>query len=503
MRVARPLSAIAALVAGALLPAAAHAAATPQIAAFDRHNGTNFDIGLVNTSTGGSLLVPSSVNTAADEFHPALSPDGRYLVFTRATLVPQPDGDIVPPAQREVLMLDRQTGTIRVPITGRQDAGAGATIVSAGTASFLSYGMQVDPSNRSGRLIHVAGGFDPASSPPAFKFNSSFSAGDLDFIEAQPETNTVVDVPHAAVHFRQSKLIRATQLLRFDQGSGSDISSNAFLFAGTQSGSNITNVDVLSLGGGFPRHATPRTPDGHVALDTTTTGPPNIRTIQFPGATNTDAAPNPINTSAAERMPAWSADGTQLGFIRTTTGATPRRQVLVYDGTQGVQTIQNPAVDIGPDAAGSKLRAFQTNYGGLSLAPASSSDSVIVSCGISCSGTLSGGGATGSGIALTPTVSTTTRIGIIVARRTGTRRLFGRRVARIKAVGRVPLGKATKRRPLFRWNGRVNGRRLRAGTYVLTFRALTSRGRILATSNSLQFRINKRGKISGVRRLNR
>jgi Tol biopolymer transport system component len=85
----------------------------------ERHNGAmGFDIGLVNAATGATVFVPGAVNTAADEFHPALTPDGRFLVFTRATLVGQPDGDVVPPATRELLMLDRQTGQVRNPSAG-------------------------------------------------------------------------------------------------------------------------------------------------------------------------------------------------------------------------------------------------------------------------------------------------------------------------------------------------------------------------------------------------
>ena len=78
--------------------AAPASAATPVIAAFERYvPGSGFDIGLVNAQTGRTLVVPSSVNTAADEFHPALTPDGRFLVFTRATLVSQPDATLFRP----------------------------------------------------------------------------------------------------------------------------------------------------------------------------------------------------------------------------------------------------------------------------------------------------------------------------------------------------------------------------------------------------------------------
>ena len=105
-------------------------------------------------------------------------------------------------------------------------------------------------------------------------------------------------------------------------------------------------------------------------------------------------------------------------------------------------------------------------------------------------------------VPLKPRVSTTTRsqtIGIFVVRVKGKRKLLGRTVPRIKQVGRVPLGKTRKGRNLFRWNGKVNGRRLKPGTYLLTFRALR-RERVVSTSGSVRFTVTKTGRIRGARR---
>ena len=109
-------AALLAMVGLATVPAAATAA--PLIAAFEHYvPGQGFDIGLINATTGASIAVPSGVNTDKDEFHPALTPNGRVLVFTRATLVAQPDGDVVPPATREAILKDRQTGDPSPPPT--------------------------------------------------------------------------------------------------------------------------------------------------------------------------------------------------------------------------------------------------------------------------------------------------------------------------------------------------------------------------------------------------
>ena len=86
-------------------------------------------------------------------------------------------------------------------------------------------------------------------------------------------------------------------------------------------------------------------------------------------------------------------------------------------------------------------------------------------------------------IPLSPVLNLTKKgqtVGIFVARVTGTRKLLGRRTPRIRVVGRVPLGATVKGVNRFRWNGEVNGKRLSAGTYLLTYRAL-KKGGVLST----------------------
>ena len=109
----------------AALPASAPAAGL--IAAYDRYEtGKGFEIGLVNASTGTRLTVAPGVNTGADELHPALSSDGRYMLFERMQLLPKLNGDIVAPTARTLFMLDRQTGVITTLATGN-GAPAGPT----------------------------------------------------------------------------------------------------------------------------------------------------------------------------------------------------------------------------------------------------------------------------------------------------------------------------------------------------------------------------------------
>ena len=94
---------------------------------------------------------------------------------------------------------------------------------------------------------------------------------------------------------------------------------------------------------------------------------------------------------------------------------------------------------------------------------------------------------------------TGTKVGILIARIIGTKRLLGRTVPRISVVGRVPLGAAKRGTNRFPWNGRVNGRRMPRGTYLLTFRSLNAKGRILSTSRSVRFTVTASGRITGAR----
>jgi hypothetical protein len=495
-----------AALAATLVLAAQASAVTPMVAAYDQYVvGKGFDIGLVNTATGRSLVVPGSVNTTADEFHPALTPDGRFLVFTRATLVPQPDGDVVPPASRVALMLDRQTGQIGVPFSGRSsEPGAGATIVATG-AGVLAYGLRQERSQPGASQALVAGRFGSGIFQASSLAGSSVSSLGINSPSSEPE-GTFSDVPHAAVGIRSNRFLKVVTYARFDQGTGDLGLVRTRLQEHPLTSASPSNSLTLPSDA-FPRHATPRVGDGHVALDQLTnpfadTGA-DIATIQFPGDSVASLMPAPVFSGRDERTPAWSPDGTQLAFVRATIphSATTRRELLVFDSTTGVQAIVNPGIDLGTEAPTFELRAFQHTWGGLSLGATSAADSVFVSCGTACSSVLEGPAATGPGVELTPTLGTATRVsvGIIIARIAGTRRLFGRRVPRIRAVGKVPLGATRSRRPRFRWNARVNGRRLAPGNYLLTFRALSSRNRVLATSRSIRFRLTAAGRVTGAR----
>ena len=469
-----------AMAAAAAAPVAAQAAGL--IAAYERYEtGRGFEIGLVNASTGARLTLPAGVNTTDDELHPSLSVDGRYLTWVRMRLLPKLNGDIPVPSERTLFILDRQTGTITAQNTG-SGAPAGPSFANR-TNRTLTWGVR--PHNTTCCILK----FQAISADNTISGSTGFPFG---FVPA-PAGQTL-DGAHVAMDS-----VPVTNLgvswVSTDANSGALLNGATTLVGLRQGGQLRADFgDAASP----TSHPVFRRGDQYVALDKTTGSDADIQTIAFPDETALTPAPAPITTSDPERTPAWSPGGLQLGFVRTTGG---RRVLPLFDLTPGIQTILNPPIDLGADAPTPQTRAFQSSWGGLSIAESSALDVPVVTCTTTCLLRLQTTSPTR--VVLSPTVSTTTKtqtIGIVVARVTGKRKLLGRTVPRIRPVGRVPLGKTRKGRNSFRWNGKVAGKRLKRGTYLLTYRALR-RTRIVSTSGSIRFKVNGRGQIRKVKRV--
>lgn len=478
--------------AAALAPASASAGL---IAAYEHYvPGQGFQIGLKNAQTGADLPVPAGVNTAEDELHPALSFDGRYLVFMRTRLLPNLNGDIPVPNERALIRVDRQTGALTTLRTGAVAGPAFTRAISpAGVLERHSLSNGVRVSGGEARPVvseHRPLTADGAPGPAATIANRS--TFDRPLIELVETTHAAVDGGSGATTGVDRM---ALTVATFDSGTGALRGSVAHLArserpatAGGTGGS--TSREVGSVGSPAS-HPVPRARENTVALAMVVSGNFDIHTTPGPGQLgNPPPAPAPaaINTSAAEQMPAWSPDDLKLGFVRTSGG---RRLLGVFDATPGIQGVLNPPVDIGPEAPTRQTRDFQSVWGGLSLA-----DDPSVGPGLRCDQLCLSRMRT---LAFQPLVTRLTQIGIFVARVTGTRRLLGRSVPRLRPVGRVPLGVARRGRNLFRWDGRVGGRPLKPGTYLLTYRTLRGK-RITNTSNSIRFTVTASGKIRNVRR---
>jgi WD40-like Beta Propeller Repeat len=319
----------------------------------------------------------------------------------------------------------------------------------------------------------------------------------------------VLDVTTAMLLQRPDGKTHAYTRTLFDPGTGHFNDATAVLISGDQETAFAT-----------ADHPALRAPDGYVAFNSSASTLHRIQTLLFPAQTTAQDAGTPINAARtavkAEEMPAWSPDGVKLAFVRSTATCCGTRQLLVYDNTPGLQAIVNPGIDLGADPT-RQIRDFHSHYGGISLADPSRIDSVSLTCLTACVKHLVG---TVGGTGLSPTCSSNNSaqvsdgtsntiqvgesnpcdgsvrtIGIIVARVVGSHRVLGRKLPKLRPLGRVPLGRSRKGVNRFKWSGRVQSRALGAGEYVITYRALTSTGRVKATSKTIEFRITRKGRI--------
>jgi hypothetical protein len=493
------------------VPTAA-SAATSLIAAYDSYvPGQGFDIKLVDVGTGLEIPLPAGVNTVDDEVHPAMTPGGRFLVFTRMHLSPQLNGDVVPPSSRSLMMVDRTTGEIRAPLSGEDLAGTGATITAGDVR--LAYGLR-PPFPRGEhsltRILTAAGASGTGE-------NFGFTARPQDHLligSSVPgeSSSSVLDITTAALLQRSDGTTHAYTRAFFDPGSGHFGNGTTVLI----SGATLNEFPTTD-------HPALRAPDGYVALDTTESTLHRIEALQYPAQTTPLDVGEPINEPRkhlkAEEMPAWSPDGSKLAFIRTTSACCGARQLLVFDNSAGLQAIVNPGIDLGSDPT-LQLRNFHSHYGGIALADPSRLESVDLTCLRTClhfgqkvreaalrptcdsNTTAQVSDGTSNTIMVgesNPCSTSTVAIGILVARVVGSHRVLGRTLPKLKPLGRVPLGHSKKGRNKFHWNGRVQGRQLSPGLYVLTFRGLTGRGRVQATSKPIEFRVTKKLRITALR----
>ncbi|MDA0162468.1 hypothetical protein OM076_19500 [Solirubrobacter ginsenosidimutans] len=68
--------------------------------------------------------------------------------------------------------------------------------------------------------------------------------------------------------------------------------------------------------------------------------------------------------------------------------------------------------------------------------------------------------------------------------------MLGVRQPTIKVVGRVPLGATKHGRNRFAWDGKVAGKRLPPGKYLLTYRLLRGAA-VTSVSNSIPFSVTR------------
>jgi hypothetical protein len=471
---------------GALLALAPPARADELELAYDYYQaGQGFQIGL-KAQDGAAIPLPAGVNTDDDELHPALSPDGHFLVFTRMKLLPKLNGDIPVPAARSLVWVDLQAGQILAFPGGA--GGAGATFTPRGSGTDFAWGVAPDGTSfTDGNTLagRVAGGSQPPSG--AFPMYTALSsAANVYFPQVASVRNAFTETLPSNTFCSGGCIagrdLRYLSMATINATSGAITNVTTRLaVVGLKNGGPNSVVTLQSVDLVGASHPAVRTSDHYVAMDRNG----DIQTMDFPGDTNPTVAPAPISTTSPEHMPAWSPDGLRLGWEFTLNGD---RSVAIYDLTPGIQTITD-LYDLGPDAPTPQTQAFQSLWGGISLAARAVAPTIV--CTVCAPLNLKRPIPV---LNLTPTISLSPPgqiVGIFVVRRTGgTHTVLGVKEPRIQVIGRVPLGATRKGRNHLRWNGRVNGKRLKPGSYLLTFRLLRH-NQVTPTSKSIPFRVRR------------
>ena len=494
-------------VVGLAIAAPSARAADGLMAAYDTYvSGSGFQVRLVNAGTGAQISLPSGVNTTADELHPTLSHDGRYLVFMRTQLAPTLAGDIVPPAARTIHLVDRTAGTVTQLAGGESPSGPTFGIFAPPATSQLAWGIAHRREIQTGagtKVFAVAsalfgdGTLNPSSSPFTFLPVSPTASQDVLTTHAAGDGVSQFDpVSQTTKSFGARYLTLAVT----DRGTGAISRSFVHLStlrAGGPLGIEGTTRDVGDATAPAA-HPTQRPADETLALHHATGSEADIKTFKMLGTGSSvepTTAPAPITTTDAERLPAV----TRLAPARLRAHDLRRpaaRRLRPHPGHPGAPEHAGRHRRAGADAAAARLPG---RAGRAPLAPLPRTSTPQISCDATCLSRLQNSTTTTTLSPKTTSPLLSTSIGIFVVRVTGKRTLLGAKVPRIKVVGRVPLGKLRKGRSTFRWPSKVDGKRLKPGTYLLTFRSLR-RDRILSTSGSVRFKITRDGCVAKVKR---
>ena len=97
----------------------------------------------------------------------------------------------------------------------------------------------------------------------------------------------------------------------------------------------------------------------------------------------------------------------------------------------------------------------------------------------------------GTGAVIQAGLGQSNTVGILVQRIVRTKRVHGKRVLVLQAVGRVPLGHHRRGRLKIRWNLKVNSHRLGPGKYLITLRALDNHRNVLGLTNPVIFTVKR------------
>ena len=412
---------------------------------------TDLDIALVNANTGLRTTLPAGVNTVADELHPSISRDGRRLVFQR---------------------LDRAAGTTRIVMVDRVTGQAADLFTGLEAAASPPSDPAITPD---GRTVATGGPFqlDPGSGTlfSALTLTSAdgFPAGPFPHGTLRPGYGFVAPGQVAAATaggdnlfaFQETRPGSRGELILSRPGDGST-------FPLASSTTSFSHPAIAAVGPQLVLFdARPVGTDGGLGPGDIAFRPARLQT--FLGTPR--PLPPVVNSPLDESQPALTASGRYVAFVRH--GADLHDRLFVWDSQ--TQLIVNPSgVDLGA--------VTTRDVGNVSLfeRPLIGRSSV----------TLSG--------LVTASLLQNAGVGILVQRVTGFRHLLGRRVPRLRFVGRVPFGPQRAGRFGTRWDGRVGGRRLRAGVHQVTVRALGRGTQVRDLGRPTLVRIGSGGKLVAI-----
>jgi hypothetical protein len=416
------------------------------IAAVEVPSGTSFNcpvqwnLALINAATGERTALPAGINTSADEFHPSISSFGSRLVFNRV----DPVG-----GTSQIVAADLTTGQ-QAPLFNVFDAtqlqpstpslAATTNSVLTGTVLAPGPGSQFTPAETVTSLSNFPGGPFPHTQQ---SFNTTFAS-------AGSTANPV----------ERSDGVRAFQV---SSGTGSS-RTEAVVVAGPSS----IKVDSES---GFVSNPALSDPTTNVALFVRSAPTPvgTLARVFFRPVNTFDTAtsvalPAAVNAAGNDVLhPSFTPDGRYLGFVQVAHDGDFHDRLFLFD-TETQLMVNSDGIDLGDVGSfGCKATSLWSGSGGLSLRETFT----LRASSLQFSGSLA---------LVAFQLAGTSGVGILVQRIVGHHRLFGHRVPTLKTVGRVPLGKFKRGRHTKRWNLRVNGHRLHAGSYLVTPRLLTAKG---------------------------
>jgi hypothetical protein len=379
---------------------------------------TDTDVFHFDLSTGARATLPASVNTPGDERHPSVSADGSRLALQR-----NENG------ATRILTIALPSGTVTDLFSGFEQS------------SNLQISPTISPDGSTvatGELFQ--GGFPSLTlttlAPLAHaQFTPPYSFTEPNGVTAEPNLGGGLV---AYVESRQGTLDELILGRLADGKTSTPLARPDRLYTHPAIGSP----------GGVPTvlfSQTPITGSQQADIAFRPADP-----VAFPGTPT--LLPATVNTGASETRPAFTPDGRYVGFIRQ--GADGHDRIFAWDSQ--TQTLVDPAgADLGAQTA-------RTRGSNLSLYTKSLFLFTRVDPG-----------------RVQFELAQASGVGILVQRIAGSHKLFGKTVPTLEPVGRVPLGRFKKGRGHVRWDGRVNGKRLKPGRYQVTVRAVSPKGDIL------------------------